>query len=81
MNCKENTTLFKLPRALVLSTRTSTLPKLLQEDWKKYGLGKGWVGLILCMLWEESRVDGKWKGYFGVHQRFSSIGKQIEFNL
>lgn len=60
----ENTTLFRLPRSLTLSTRTSSLPALIKNEWEKFGLGKGWVGLILCMLWEEDREGGKWNGYF-----------------
>ncbi|EIW83379.1 SET domain-containing protein [Coniophora puteana RWD-64-598 SS2] len=61
----EGTTLFSLPRELTLSLRTSTLPSLLGVDrWKEFGLNKGWVGLILCMMWEESRgVESKWDVY------------------
>lgn len=63
---QENTTLFKLPRSLTLSTRTSTLKSRIPDEWKRYELGKGWVGLILCMLWEEGQEGGKWTSYFGI---------------
>ncbi|RPD78643.1 SET domain-containing protein [Lentinus tigrinus ALCF2SS1-7] len=60
-------TIFSIPRGLTLSTRTSTLPTLMGEAWKEGGLDEGWVGLILCMMWEESRgADSKWSGYFSV---------------
>ena len=43
--------------------RTSSLPSKFGEcEWKKYQLHKGWVGLILCMLWEDQA--GK-EGYWG----------------
>ncbi|KZT58927.1 SET domain-containing protein [Calocera cornea HHB12733] len=60
---EEGEKLFAIPRSLLLSTRTSTLPSLLgDEDWKS--LGDGWAGLILCMMWEEARGDeSKWAGY------------------
>ncbi|KAG8902460.1 hypothetical protein FRB99_004460 [Tulasnella sp. 403] len=61
---EEDETLFEIPRNLVLSTRTSTLPGLLGEkDWE--ALGVGWAGLILCMMWEEAKgAEGKWNRYF-----------------
>ncbi|KAG1725403.1 uncharacterized protein EDB91DRAFT_90561 [Suillus paluster] len=61
----ENHTIFTLPRFLTLSTRTSTLPSTFGiEAWRKYKLHKGWVGLILCMMWEEAQGNqGKWITY------------------
>ncbi|KAH9858913.1 SET domain-containing protein [Lenzites betulinus] len=60
----EDYTLFSIPRDLTLSTRTSSLPTLLGEAWKEHALHEGWAGLILCMMWEESRgVDSRWVGY------------------
>ncbi|OBZ70756.1 N-lysine methyltransferase setd6 [Grifola frondosa] len=61
----EGHTLFSIPRQLTLSTRTSALPRLLGEKcWTQFGLGNGWVGLILCMMWEESRGStSPWYGY------------------
>ncbi|PIL36034.1 transcription factor [Ganoderma sinense ZZ0214-1] len=60
----EDYTIFSLPRDLTLSTRTSTLPTLMGKAWKEHGLHEGWAGLILCMMWEESRgADSKWSGY------------------
>ncbi|KAH7924236.1 SET domain-containing protein [Leucogyrophana mollusca] len=61
----ENHTLFTLPRSLTLSTRTSTLPSILGADtWERFKLGQGWVGLILCMMWEEARGSAsKWSEY------------------
>ncbi|KAH7889098.1 SET domain-containing protein [Phlebopus sp. FC_14] len=48
-------TLFILPRTLTLSTRTSPLPNLFGlQLWQRHGLHKGWVGLILCMMWEDA---------------------------
>ncbi|EIN11537.1 SET domain-containing protein [Punctularia strigosozonata HHB-11173 SS5] len=59
----EGHALFTLPRSLTLSTRTSSLPLRIPEEWKKYELGKGWVGLILCMMWEEAQPDSLWAEY------------------
>lgn len=61
----ENHTLFTLPRSLTLSTQTSTLPAAFGlEAWRKHKLHKGWVGLILCMMWEEAQGNkGKWFTY------------------
>ena len=65
---QEGSTLITIPRSLTLSTRTSPLPRILGEEmWRNYELHKGWVGLILCMMWEEARGHGsKWYGYMGV---------------
>ncbi|KAG2101297.1 uncharacterized protein F5147DRAFT_313989 [Suillus discolor] len=61
----ENHTIFTLPRSLTLSTQTSSLPSAFGfEEWKKHKLHKGWVGLILCMMWEEAQGNqGKWITY------------------
>ncbi|KAI0645857.1 SET domain-containing protein [Trametes meyenii] len=60
----EDYTLFTIPRDLTLSMRTSTLPSLMGNAWKEYGLHEGWAGLILCMMWEEARgLESKWSGY------------------
>ncbi|KAI0759853.1 SET domain-containing protein [Trametes elegans] len=60
----EDHTLFTIPRDLTLSTRTSTLPMLMGNAWKEHGLHEGWPGLILCMMWEDSRgKESKWSGY------------------
>lgn len=58
-------TLFTVPRGLTLSTRTSQLPKRFGVDaWQKAGLHKGWVGLILCMMWEQANgSSSRWRGY------------------
>ncbi|KAF4597946.1 Ribosomal lysine N-methyltransferase 4 [Pleurotus pulmonarius] len=61
-------TLFSIPRALTLSTRTSRLPSLFGIDrWRKaapdgFLLDNGWAGLILCMMWEEAN-HGRWAAY------------------
>ncbi|KAL4078201.1 hypothetical protein V8B97DRAFT_2015387 [Scleroderma yunnanense] len=48
-------TLFSLPRTLTLSTRTSSLPHLFGlNKWRAHKLHKGWVGLILCLMWEDA---------------------------
>jgi hypothetical protein len=63
-HAQEGHILFTLPRALTLSTRTSTLPRLLGGTWEKFELGVGWAGLILCVLWEAARGDeSKWGSY------------------
>ena len=63
---QEDHVLFSLPRDLSLSTRTCALPALMGGDWRAHGLHEGWVGLILCMMWEESRgAASKWSGYLG----------------
>ncbi|KAI6131503.1 SET domain-containing protein [Pisolithus croceorrhizus] len=50
-------TLFTLPRSLTLSTRTSPLPLLFGiHKWRAHKLHKNWVGLILCMMWEDARA-------------------------
>lgn len=58
-----------IPRNLTLSTRTSSLPeKFGHEAWTSAHLHKGWVGLILCLLWEvKNEVPGlkKWAPYLG----------------
>ncbi|KAI5116691.1 hypothetical protein M0805_002853 [Coniferiporia weirii] len=61
----EGHTLFTIPRPLTLSTRTSSLPGLVgAAAWKSLQLDKGWVGLILCMMWEETLGErSKWAGY------------------
>ncbi|KDQ55786.1 hypothetical protein JAAARDRAFT_59753 [Jaapia argillacea MUCL 33604] len=53
------------PCPLTLSTRTSDLPSLLGTQlWKTNNLGKGWVGLILCMMREEAQGErSKWSEY------------------
>lgn len=61
---EEDETLFEIPRDLVLSTRTSELPSLLEEKDRE-SLGSGWASLILCMMWEEAKgPEGKWGDYF-----------------
>ncbi|KAF8520448.1 SET domain-containing protein [Hysterangium stoloniferum] len=62
---QKDTIIFSLPRSLTLSTRTSLLPKKFGEkEWKYYQLHKGWIGLILCMLWEDAaESNGKWGDY------------------
>ncbi|KAH6914399.1 hypothetical protein BKA70DRAFT_1261294 [Coprinopsis sp. MPI-PUGE-AT-0042] len=64
----EGHVLFTIPRLLTLSTRTSQLPELIGfEEWKRLGLHQGWVGLILCMMWEVSRgSESKWSGYMAI---------------
>ncbi|KAH8107781.1 SET domain-containing protein [Cristinia sonorae] len=61
----EGHTLFTIPRNLTLSTRTSSLPKLLgKQAWKEFKLHVGWAGLILCMMWEEEQGEkSRWSGY------------------
>ncbi|THH28599.1 hypothetical protein EUX98_g5589 [Antrodiella citrinella] len=61
----EEHTLFTVPRHIILSPRTSSLPGLLGEEaWKQFNLGKRWAGLILCMMWEEAQGESsKWSGY------------------
>ncbi|OSD07030.1 SET domain-containing protein [Trametes coccinea BRFM310] len=60
----EDYTLFTIPRDLTLSMRTSALPNLMGKAWKEHGLHEGWAGLILCMMWEESRgAESRWSGY------------------
>ncbi len=63
---QEDYTIFSLPRDLTLSTRTSALPALMGKAWKEHGLHEGWAGLIICMMWEESRgAESKWSRYLG----------------
>ncbi|EMD33693.1 hypothetical protein CERSUDRAFT_56467 [Gelatoporia subvermispora B] len=61
----EGHALFSIPRGLTLSLRTSSLPTRFGiEAWKQHGLHEGWVGLILCMMWEESLGgSSKWSEY------------------
>ncbi|KAG8214259.1 SET domain-containing protein [Butyriboletus roseoflavus] len=64
-------TLFTLPRTITLSTRTSPLPSLFGFNaWRAHGLHKGWVGLILCMMWEDAwahESDAMDRGAQGQH--------------
>ena len=64
----EGREVFAVPRALVLSTRTSALrARFGAREWRSAGLDKGWSGLILCMMWEAARgAESVWAGYFGV---------------
>ncbi|KAJ3762252.1 hypothetical protein EV360DRAFT_79480 [Lentinula raphanica] len=64
-NIEKEQTLFTIPRSLVLSTDTSSLPeKFGLDDWKRRELHKGWSGLILCMMWEDAQAsDSKWAQY------------------
>ena len=68
-------TLFTIPRDLVLSMRTSSLPeKFGQAEWKKFGLHKGWTGLMLCMLWEEAQgASSKWHGFFRTSDQTTTL--------
>ena len=62
---KEGHVLFSIPRTLTLSTRSCTLVGLIGSDsWVSFQLHRGWSGLILCMMWEESRAtQSKWHQY------------------
>ncbi|KAH9946963.1 SET domain-containing protein [Amylocystis lapponica] len=64
----EGHTLFTIPRALTLSTRTSSLPaRLGKATWAGFGLDIGWSGLILCMMWEEAQgAASMWSEYFDI---------------
>ena len=63
---QEDHVIFSFPRDLTLSTRTCSLPERMGDAWRTHGLHEGWVGLILCMMWEESRgAESKWSGYLG----------------
>ncbi|KAJ7680818.1 SET domain-containing protein [Mycena polygramma] len=57
--------LFKVPRDLLLSTDTSALPGRVGLDrWREAKLHMGWVGLILCMIWETAQgPSSKWSKY------------------
>ncbi|KAF5355520.1 hypothetical protein D9758_006380 [Tetrapyrgos nigripes] len=61
----EGHVLFTIPRSLTLSTRNSSLPKLLgPRVWKEKRMDKGWAGLILCMMWETAQgLSSKWQEY------------------
>lgn len=62
--------LFSLPRSLVLSTRTSQLPRLLLAHEKAHpipdvpkwdDMKRSWTGLMVCMLWERARsLSSQW---------------------
>jgi SET domain-containing protein 6 len=92
---QENHTMFTLPRSLILSTQTSTLPSVFGfEAWRKHKLHKGWVGLILCMMWEEAQgSQGKWitylsgsfqtttcRGYFFLNSMYSVTSDAIRYS-
>ena len=64
---KEGHVIFTIPRSVILSTRTCILPQNFGADaWKKYGLHRGWAGLILCMMWEAAQgSQSKWSAYLG----------------
>ncbi|KAF7376573.1 Ribosomal lysine N-methyltransferase 4 [Mycena sanguinolenta] len=61
----EGHVLFRIPRGILLSTETSTLPGLIGLDrWRDAKMHMGWVGLILCMMWETAQGStSKWSGY------------------
>ncbi|KAH7108263.1 SET domain-containing protein [Auriculariales sp. MPI-PUGE-AT-0066] len=60
-----DTTLFSIPRPLLLSPRNSELQRMFGEhEWRKLCLHKGWGGLILCMMWEHAQGPAsKWADY------------------
>ncbi|KAJ7020004.1 SET-domain protein [Mycena alexandri] len=57
--------LFKIPRELLLSTETSALPgRVGLARWREAKMHVGWVGLILCMMWETAQGPrSKWSKY------------------
>ncbi|KAJ7121334.1 SET domain-containing protein [Mycena crocata] len=61
----EGHVLFKIPRGLLLSTDTSDLPGRIGLDrWKEAKMHIGWVGLILCMMWETAEGSrSRWSKY------------------
>ncbi|KAJ7212933.1 SET domain-containing protein [Mycena pura] len=60
----EGHVLFKIPRELLLSTDTSGLPQLIGLTCWKEKMSVGWVGLILCMMWETAQgSSSKWSKY------------------
>ncbi|KAJ6594439.1 hypothetical protein B0H19DRAFT_920100 [Mycena capillaripes] len=61
----EGYVLFKIPRGLLLSTETSALPGRVGLDrWREAKMHMGWVGLILCMMWETAQgSSSKWSKY------------------
>ncbi|KAK7000730.1 ribosomal lysine N-methyltransferase 4 [Favolaschia claudopus] len=64
-NIPEGHVLFKIPRNILLSTETSTLPSLVGLDrWREAKMHLGWVGLILCMMWESAQgSNSRWSKY------------------
>jgi len=55
--------LFSLPRELVLSIHTASLPPLLERDEWSF-VNHGWTGLILCMMYENfKQEESKWHPY------------------
>ncbi|KAF9067729.1 hypothetical protein BDP27DRAFT_1225377 [Rhodocollybia butyracea] len=64
-NFNEGEILFSISRSFTLSTKTSSLPtKFGLKAWKERKLDKGWSGLILCMMWENSLgSQSKWGPY------------------
>ncbi|KAJ7782346.1 SET domain-containing protein [Mycena maculata] len=57
--------LFKIPREILLSTDTSTLPRRIGLDrWREAKMHIGWVGIILCMMWETAQGPSSiWSKY------------------
>ncbi|KAJ7071925.1 SET domain-containing protein [Mycena amicta] len=64
-NIPEGHVLFKIPRSILLSTETSSLPQRVGLDqWRARKLHVGWAGLILCMMWETAQGrTSKWAPY------------------
>lgn len=60
-------TLFSIPRNLVLSTTTASLPsKLSPQEWASVN-EHGWCGLILCLLYEAALgSQSRWAPYFAL---------------
>ncbi|KAJ3982773.1 hypothetical protein F5890DRAFT_1527670 [Lentinula detonsa] len=67
-NIEKERTLFTVPRSLILSIKTSSLPeKFGPKIWKECKLDTGWSGLILCMMWEDAQtLDSKWYHYLAI---------------
>ncbi|KAJ3719021.1 SET-domain protein [Lentinula guzmanii] len=76
-NIEKGRTLFTVPRSLILSIKTSSLPeKFGPKIWKECKLDTGWSGLILCMMWEDAQtLDSKWYHYLG---DFCSKSEELE---
>lgn len=75
MSLQEGTPLFHIPDDLILSPYTSDLKDHLDaSEWDQ--LNKGWVQLILVLMWETIKGSkSRWAGYLG--QSVSEISSAI----
>ncbi|CAG8568263.1 3768_t:CDS:10 [Paraglomus occultum] len=64
------TVLFKTPYSLLLNFQTSSLAPLLPDDlFSNLRKHNSWFPLILCLMYESTMENSKWREYFSILQK------------